>query len=78
MAVEKVGNCNVHSTSSIWVYRITTQLHLRQAAFGLKFLCLGLEEDDIERAATVLLLRGVLLLKLEVSVTADQACCFLD
>ena len=44
MAVEKVGNCNVHSTSSIWVYRITTQLHLRQAAFGLKFLCLGLEE----------------------------------
>jgi hypothetical protein len=44
MAVEKVGNSNVHSTSSIWVDRITTKLHLRQAAVRLKFLSLGLKE----------------------------------
>ena len=69
-------------------------MFIRPAAFGstelphsficvkppsdLNFFAWGWKKDDIERAATVLLLRGVLLLKLEVSVTADQACCFLD
>jgi hypothetical protein len=68
-------------------------MFIRPAAFGstelpqsficvkppsdLNFFAWGCKKDVIERAATVLLLRGVLLLKLEVSVTADQACCFL-
>jgi len=38
----------------------------------LNFFVWGWKKDDIERAAKVLLLRGVLLLKLEVSVTAGH------
>jgi len=68
-------------------------MFIRPAAFGstelpqsficikphsdLNFFAWGWKKDDIEQAATVLLLRGVLLIKLEFLVTADQACCFL-
>jgi hypothetical protein len=66
---------------------------IRPAAFGStelpqSFICVklpsdfnffawGWKKDEVERAATVLLLRGVLLLKLEASVTAGQARGFL-
>jgi hypothetical protein len=42
----------------------------------LNFFAWGWKKDGVERAATVLLLCGVLLLKLKASVKADQACCF--
>jgi len=65
MAMDEVCYCNIHTSGSIGVNRIATKLHLCEGS-ALDFLSPWVKE----RAWSTV--RGVLLLRLELSVTAQE------